>query len=88
MTKYRSASLHVVGDRGQTVGGPVQDVRGPQVKGINRDGVGKLVGLGIDDHRYQSTSYAHYLRAPYWDKGGIYSCGPSTNPMSSPRREA
>jgi len=49
MTQNQTASLYTLGDRGQTVDGAANDVRGRQVKDNNGDGVGKLADLLVDD---------------------------------------
>lgn len=49
MTKNQDATLYVLGDRGQTVDGSANDVRGREVKDRNGDGIGKVGDLLVDD---------------------------------------
>ena len=44
-----NSTLHILGDRGQTVDGSANDVRGRQVKDKNGDGIGKVTDLLVDD---------------------------------------
>ena len=44
-----NAILYTLGDRGQTVDGSANDVRGREVKDKNGDGIGKVTDLLIDD---------------------------------------
>jgi sporulation protein YlmC with PRC-barrel domain len=48
MTTKNNATLYVLGDRGQTVDGSANDVRGRHVKDKNGDRVGTVVDLLID----------------------------------------
>ncbi|HEY5186416.1 MAG TPA: PRC-barrel domain-containing protein [Actinomycetes bacterium] len=49
MTQNHNASLYTLGDRGQTVDGSANDVRGRQVKDKNGDGIGRVADLLVDD---------------------------------------
>ena len=49
MTHNDNATLYVLGDRGQTVDGSANDVRGRQVKDKNGDGIGRVADLLVDD---------------------------------------
>jgi sporulation protein YlmC with PRC-barrel domain len=49
MTKNLTGTLYVLGDRGQTVDGSANDVRGRKVKDSNGDGIGKVADLLVDD---------------------------------------
>jgi sporulation protein YlmC with PRC-barrel domain len=49
MTTNHDATLYVLGDRGQTVDGSANDVRGREVKDKNGDGIGKVADLLVDD---------------------------------------
>jgi sporulation protein YlmC with PRC-barrel domain len=49
MAENHNATLYILGDRGQTIKGPGNDVRGRQVKDKNGDGVGKVADLLVDD---------------------------------------
>ncbi|MDQ2756824.1 MAG: PRC-barrel domain-containing protein [Actinomycetota bacterium] len=45
------ATLHTLGDRGQTVAGSANDVRGREVKDKDGDGIGKVADLLVDDRQ-------------------------------------
>ncbi len=49
MTKDDNATLYMLGDRGQTVDGSANDVRGRQVKDKTGDSIGKVADLLVDD---------------------------------------
>ena len=49
MTNSHTATLYVLGDRGQTVDGSANDVRGRIVKDKNSEGIGKVTDLLVDD---------------------------------------
>ncbi len=49
MTQNHNATLYILGDRGQTVDGSANDVRGRQVKDKNGDGIGRVADLLADD---------------------------------------
>ncbi|MET3808461.1 sporulation protein YlmC with PRC-barrel domain [Nakamurella sp. UYEF19] len=49
MTTSESTTLYTLGDRGQTIDGSANDVRGRQVKDSNGDGIGNVVDLLVDD---------------------------------------
>src|SRR5664279_5938449 len=49
MATNDNATLYILGDRGQTVDGSANDVRGRQVKDKNGDGIGKVADLIVDD---------------------------------------
>ncbi len=51
MTDNHTATLYTLGDRGQTVDGSANDVRGRQVKDNNGDGIGKVADLLVDDQK-------------------------------------
>ncbi|MEO7060237.1 MAG: PRC-barrel domain-containing protein [Lapillicoccus sp.] len=44
------AALHTLGDRGHTVDGSANDVRGREVKDKHGEGIGKVADLLVDDH--------------------------------------
>ena len=49
MAQNENATLYTLGDRGQTVDGSANDVRGRQVKDKNGEGIGKVADLLVDD---------------------------------------
>jgi sporulation protein YlmC with PRC-barrel domain len=49
MTSNDSATLYTLGDRGQTIDGSANDVRGREVKDKDGNGIGKVADLLIDD---------------------------------------
>ncbi|MGI8881205.1 MAG: PRC-barrel domain-containing protein [Jatrophihabitans sp.] len=49
MTVNEDASLYTLGDRGQTVDGSANDIRGREVKDKDGAGIGKVADLLIDD---------------------------------------
>lgn len=49
MTSTSNAAFHTLGDRGQTVEGSVNDVRGREVKDKDGTGIGKVADLVVDD---------------------------------------
>ncbi len=49
MTTNHPAALHTLGDRGQTVDEPANDVRGRYVKDQHGDGIGEVADLLADD---------------------------------------
>lgn len=49
MTMSDSATLYTLGDRGQTIDGAANDVRGRHVKDKDGDSIGKVVDLLVDD---------------------------------------
>ncbi len=49
MTANHTPALHTLGDRGQTVAEPANDVRGRHVKDQHGDGIGKVADLLVDD---------------------------------------
>lgn len=49
MTTHDSATLYVLGDRGQTVDGSANDVRGRRVKDKDGHGIGRVADLIVDD---------------------------------------
>jgi sporulation protein YlmC with PRC-barrel domain len=49
MTSNDSATLYILGDRGQTVDGSANDVRGRQVNDKSGEGIGKVADLLVDD---------------------------------------
>jgi sporulation protein YlmC with PRC-barrel domain len=49
MTGNESSTLYTLGDRGQTVSGSANDVRGREVKDKDGAGIGKVVDLLIDE---------------------------------------
>ncbi len=53
MTKEQNATLYTLGDRGQTVDGPDNDIRGRQVKGNDGQVLGKLAELLVDDREHK-----------------------------------
>lgn len=50
MTSNDKATLYTLGDRGQTVDGSANDVRGREVKDSEGDSIGKVADLLVDDH--------------------------------------
>ena len=53
MTQNQNETLYTLGDRGQTVEGAANDVRGRQVKDNDGDGVGKIADLLVDDQEHK-----------------------------------
>ncbi len=49
MTSNDNATLYTLGDRGQTVDGSANDVRGREVKDKDGAGIGKVAELLVDD---------------------------------------
>lgn len=49
MARNDTSSLYELGDRGQTVDGSANDIRGLQVKDKNGEGIGKVTELLVDD---------------------------------------
>jgi sporulation protein YlmC with PRC-barrel domain len=49
MTTKHNATLYTLGDRGQTIDGLANDVRGRHVKDKNGEGIGKVADLLVDD---------------------------------------
>ncbi len=49
MTRNDDATLYTLGDRGQTVDGSANDVRGREVKDKDGEGLGKIADLLVDD---------------------------------------
>lgn len=49
MTSNDNATLYTLGDRGQTVDGLVNDVRGREVQDADGTGIGRVTDLLIDD---------------------------------------
>src|SRR5665213_1435842 len=49
MATNDNATLYTLGDRGQTVDGSVNDVRGREVKDRNGEDIGKVADLLVDD---------------------------------------
>ncbi len=49
MTHNDTPTLYILGDRGQTVDGSANDVRGREVKDNNGDGIGKVADLLVDE---------------------------------------
>lgn len=49
MMQNDTPTLYVLGDRGRTVDGSANDVRGREVKDSNGDGIGKVADLLVDD---------------------------------------
>lgn len=49
MTSNNNATLYALGDRGQTVDGSANDVRGREVKDKDGAGIGKIADLLVDD---------------------------------------
>lgn len=49
MTSNDNATLYTLGDRGQTVDGLANDIRGREVKDEHGDGIGKVADLLVDD---------------------------------------
>lgn len=50
MPSNDNATLYALGDRGQTVDGSANDVRGREVKDADGAAIGKVADLLIDDH--------------------------------------
>ena len=49
MTQNHNDTLYLLGDRGRTVDGSANDVRGWEVKDKNGDGIGRVADLLVDD---------------------------------------
>jgi len=49
MTQNHNDTLYLLGDRGRTVDGSANDVRGREVKDKNGDGIGRVADLLVDD---------------------------------------
>jgi sporulation protein YlmC with PRC-barrel domain len=49
MASNDTAALYALGDRGQTVDGSANDVRGLKVEDSNGDGIGKVADLLVDE---------------------------------------
>jgi sporulation protein YlmC with PRC-barrel domain len=49
MTSGTNATLYTLGDRGQTVDGSANDVRGREVRDKDGNGIGKVADLIVDD---------------------------------------
>lgn len=49
MTSNDNATLYTLGDRGQTVAGSANDIRGREVKDKDGAGIGKVADLLVDD---------------------------------------
>lgn len=49
MKSSDNATIYTLGDRGQTVDGPANDVRGREVKDKDGAGIGKVADLLVDD---------------------------------------
>ncbi len=49
MTKSHDATLYVLGDRGQTIDGAANDVRGRHVRAKDGESIGKVTDLLVDD---------------------------------------
>ena len=49
MTPNHNDTLYMLGDRGRTVDGSANDVRGREVKDKNGDGIGRVADLLVDD---------------------------------------
>ncbi len=84
MTKNHAATLYMLGDRGKTVDGSANDVRGRQVKDENVDGIGKVADLLVDDRPYHSGVYTDYGYWPYWSEDYKYPTGLAMLPASLP----
>ncbi len=48
-----NATLYTLGDRGHTVDGPANDIRGREVKDKNGDGIGTVADLLVDDREHK-----------------------------------
>jgi sporulation protein YlmC with PRC-barrel domain len=49
MTKSPTATMYVLGDRGQTIDGSANDIRGRHVRDNNANSLGKVADLLVDD---------------------------------------
>ncbi len=68
MTSNDNATLYTLGDRGQTVEGSGNDVRGREVKDKDGAGIGKVADLLIDDQE-------HKVRFLLVEHGGFLGLG-------------
>jgi sporulation protein YlmC with PRC-barrel domain len=68
MTETQDATLYTLGDRGETVDGMANDVRGRHVKDKNGDSIGKVSDLLMDDRE-------HTVRFLLVDHGGFLGFG-------------
>ncbi len=68
MTSSDNATLYTLGDRGQTVDGSRNDIRGREVKDNHGDGIGKVADLLVDDHEEK-------VRFLLVEHGGILGVG-------------
>ena len=68
MTTATPASLYMLGDRGQTVDGTMNDVRGRQVKDKNGEDIGKVADLLVDQRE-------HKIRFLLVEHGGFLGLG-------------
>lgn len=53
MTSNDKFTLYTLGDRGQTVKGPANDVRGREVKDKDGAGIGKVADLLVDEQEHK-----------------------------------
>ncbi len=53
MTTNDNATLYTLGDRGETVDGLANDVRGREVKDKDGNGIGKVADLLVDDREHK-----------------------------------
>ncbi len=80
MTSKHAATLYILGDRGHTVDGSANDVRGRRVKDQNGDGIGR-VDL-VDDQPHHASVYGYYGYEPYWGEGYLYPADMARLPVS------
>ncbi len=78
-----NAALHVLGDRGQTVDGSSNDVRGRQVKDKNGQGIEKVTDLLVDDRENQ-VRFLLVAHGGFLGFGDTKSLIPSTPSPRSP----
>ncbi len=71
-TNDNDATLYTLGDRGQTVDGSVNDVRGRKVKDKDGDGIGKVADLLVDDREQK-------VRFLLVEHGGFLGFGETTS---------
>lgn len=72
MTHKRAAGVHLLGDRGLTVDGSANDIRGRRVKDKHGEGIGKVADLLVDDQENK-------VRFLLVEHGGFLGLGATTS---------
>ena len=72
MTQNHNPTLYLLGDRGRTVDGSANDVRGREVKDKNGDGIGSVADLLVDDREEK-------VRFLLVEHGGFLGFGETTS---------